>query len=228
MAFNLTAQLSVALNTASLKNAANTINSQLKDVGAVSLGIPKNDADNLRYIKVQAAEASTAMEQFGRQSGLAAKRFVAFTLTAGAIITFTSSLKQALTAAVDFDREMVRLTQVSTDSVGQVGAVGNEVTRLSKNYGVSSKDLLTTAVTLKQANLSLADTKVALEALAQAALAPSFDNLRDTTEGAIAVMNQFGISAKDLGNALGAINAVAAEFAVEAQDLIEGVRKANN
>jgi len=226
MAFNLTAQLSVALNTASLKNAANTINSQLKDVGAVSLGIPKNDADNLRYIKVQAAEASTAMEQFGRQSGLAAKRFVAFTLTAGAIITFTSSLKQALTAAVDFDREMIRLTQVSTDSVGQVGAVGNEVTRLSKNYGVSSKDLLTTAVTLKQANLSLADTKVALEALAQAALAPSFDNLKDTTEGAIAVMNQFGISAKDLGNALGSINAVAAEFAVEAQDLIEGVRKA--
>ena len=226
MAFNLPALLSVALNTASLKNAANTINSQLKDVGAVSLGIPKNDADNLRYIKVQAAEASTAMEQFGRQSGLAAKRFVAFTLTAGAIITFTSSLKQALTAAVEFDREMVRLTQVSTDSVGQVGAVGNEVSRLSKNYGVSSKDLLTTAVTLKQANLSLADTKVALEALAQAALAPSFDNLRDTTEGAIAVMNQFGISAKDLGNALGAINAVAAEFAVEAQDLIEGVRKA--
>lgn len=226
MAFNLTAQLNVALNTASLKNAANTINSQLKDVGAVSLGIPKNDADNLRYIKVQAAEASTAMEQFGRQSGLAAKRFVAFTLTAGAIITFTSSLKQALTAAIEFDREMVRLTQVSTDSVGQVGAVGAEVSRLSKNYGVSSKDLLTTAVTLKQANLSLADTKVALEALAQAALAPSFDNLRDTTEGAIAVMNQFGISAKDLGNALGAINAVAAEFAVEAQDLIEGVRKA--
>jgi len=226
MAFNLTAQLNVALNTASLKNAANTINSQLKDVGAVSLGIPKNDGESLKYIKVQAAEASTAMEQFGRQSGLAAKRFVAFTLTAGAIITFTSSLKQALTAAVDFDREMVRLTQVSTDSVGQVGAVGAEVSRLSKNYGVSSKDLLTTAVTLKQANLSLADTKVALEALAQAALAPSFDNLKDTTEGAIAVMNQFGISAKDLGNALGAINAVAAEFAVEAQDLIEGVRKA--
>jgi len=95
MAFNLTAQLNVALNTASLKNAANTINSQLKDVGAVSLGIPKNDGDSLKYIKVQAAEASTAMEQFGRQSGLAAKRFVAFTLTAGAIITFTSSLKQA-------------------------------------------------------------------------------------------------------------------------------------
>ena len=226
MAFNLTAQLNVALNTASLKNAANTINSQLKDVGAVSLGIPKNEGDSLKYIKVQAAEASTAMEQFGRQSGLAAKRFVAFTVTAGAIITFTSSLKQALTAAVDFDREMVRLTQVSTDSVGQVGAVGAEVSRLSKNYGVSSKELLTTAVTLKQANLSLADTKVALEALAQAALAPSFDNLRDTTEGAIAVMNQFGISAKDLGNALGAINAVAAEFAVEAEDLIEGVRKA--
>lgn len=226
MAFNLTAQLNVALNTASLKNAASTINNQLKDVGAVSLGIPKGDADSLKAIRVQAQEASSAMEQFGRQSGLAAKRFAAFTITAGAIIQLTSSLRNALSAAIDFDREMVRLTQVSSDGAGEVSKISGEVTKLATSYGVSSKELINTAVTLKQANLTLKETKDALEALAQAALAPSFDNLKDTTEGAIAIMNQFNISSINLKGALGAVNAVAAEFAVEAQDLIEGVRKA--
>ena len=126
MAFNLTAQLNVALNTASLKNAASTINNQLKDVGAVSLGIPKGDADNLKLIRVQAQEASSAMEQFGRQSGLAAKRFAAFTITAGAIIQLTSSLRNAVSAAIDFDREMVRLTQVSSDGAGEVSKISGE------------------------------------------------------------------------------------------------------
>lgn len=226
MAFNLSAQLSVALNTASLKNAAATINNQLKDVGTLKIGLPSGVASSLKDITAQAQEASNAMEQFGRQSGLAAKRFIAFTITAGAIIQFTSSVKQALSSAIEFDREMIRLAQVSTDSAGDVGKIGSEVGRLSKAYGVSSKELINTAVTLKQANLTLKETKDALEALAQAALAPSFDNLKDTTEGAIAIMNQFNISSRDLGTALGSVNSVAAEFAVEAQDLIEGVRKA--
>lgn len=226
MAFNLSAQLSVALNTASLKNAANTINNQLKDVGTLRLGIPSGVGSSLREISSQIAEASNAMEQFGRQSGLAAKRFAAFTITAGAIIQFTSSVKQAISSAIEFDREIVRLTQVSNDSAADVGKIGSEVSRLATSYGVSSKELINTAVTLKQANLTLKETKDALEALAQSALAPSFDNLKDTTEGAIAIMNQFNISSRELGGALGAVNSVAAEFAVEAQDLIEGVRKA--
>ena len=226
MAFNLSAQLSVALNTASLKNAANTINNQLKDVGTLRLGIPSGVGSSLREISSQIAEASNAMEQFGRQSGLAAKRFAAFTITAGAIIQFTSSVKQAISSAIEFDREIIRLTQVSNDSAADVGKIGSEVSRLATSYGVSSKELINTAVTLKQANLTLKETKDALEALAQSALAPSFDNLKDTTEGAIAIMNQFNISSRELGGALGAVNSVAAEFAVEAQDLIEGVRKA--
>ncbi|MEI8137214.1 MAG: phage tail tape measure protein, partial [Bacteroidota bacterium] len=225
MAFNLTAQLNIALNSASLRNASSQLNAALNSNTQVKLGIDRGSASGLGQIKSQISEATDSMENFGRQAGFAAKRFAAFAVTAGSIIAFTNTMKEAVSAAVDFDREMIRLRQVSSDTVQDVGAVGEQVTNLSKNLGVSSKDLIGVAVVLKQANLTLAETKDALEAMAQAALAPNFDNLKDTTEGAIAIMKQFKVEAKDLGAALGSVNAVAGEFAVEASDIIEAIRK---
>lgn len=225
MAFNLTAQLNIALNSASLRNASTQLNSALNTNTQIKLGIDRNSSSGLNQIKSQISEATDSMENFGRQAGFAAKRFAAFAVTAGSIIAFTNTMKEAVSAAVDFDREMVRLRQVSSDTVQDVGAVGDQVTNLSKNLGVSSKDLIGVAVVLKQANLTLSETKDALEAMAQAALAPNFDNLKDTTEGAIAIMKQFKVEAKDLGAALGSVNAVAGEFAVEASDIIEAIRK---
>ena len=225
MAFNLTAQLNIALNSASLRNASSQLNAALNSNTQVKLGIDRSSASGLGQIKSQISEATDSMENFGRQAGFAAKRFAAFAVTAGSIIAFTNTMKEAVSAAVDFDREMVRLRQVSSDTVQDVGAVGEQVTNLSKSLGVSSKDLIGVAVVLKQANLTLSETKDDLEAMAQAALAPNFDNLKDTTEGAIAIMKQFKVEAKDLGAALGSVNAVAGEFAVEASDIIEAIRK---
>ena len=225
MAFNLTANLNVALNTGSLRNAVNQVNSSFNNASKLKLGIDRESFADIGRVKAQVMEASDSMQQFGYQAGLAAKRFAAFTVTAGSIITLTQTMREAVSAAIDFDREMVRLAQVSNDSSAGVQSVATEITRLSTNFGVSSKDLLNVAITLKQANLSLKDTKIALEAMAQAALAPNFDNLKSTTERAIAIMNQFNVSAKDLGGALGAVNVVAGEFAVEAGDIIEAVRK---
>ena len=225
MAFNLTAQLNIALNSASLRAASNQLNTALNSNTQVKLGIDRNSSSGLKQIKSQIDESTNAMENFGKQSGLAAKRFAAFSVTAGAFIAFTAAAKEAVSAAIDFDFQMVKLGQVSSSSGNEIKNVASEITRLAINYGVSSKELGTVAITLKQANLSLADTKIALESLAQAALAPNFENLKDTTEGAIAIMNQFKIEAKDLGVALGSVNAVAGEFAVEAGDIIEAIRK---
>jgi TP901 family phage tail tape measure protein len=96
---------------------------------------------------------------------------------------------------------------------------------LSIGLGVSSKELITVSSTLAQAGLTAKDTERALNALALSALAPSFDSMNETVEGSIALMRQFGISAGDLGQALGSINAVAAKFAVEASDIITAIQR---
>ena len=73
--------------------------------------------------------------------------------------------------------------------------------------------------------MSATETRIALQALAKADLAPTFDNLKNTTEGAIAALRQFRLSANELEGALGSINAVAAKFAVESSDIITAIQR---
>lgn len=226
MAFDITGQLNLRLASGAIRNVAGEINAGLRSSGIGAINIPvKVDTAALNNLRAQMAQTGSAAERFAQQSGLAFKRFAAFTLAASPFIALTASIRTAMSEAMTFDKEMVRLRQVTVEAGSEVGAIAKEVTRLSTTFGVSSQELIKTAVTLKQANLSINDTKDALEALAKSALAPNFDSMAQTTEGAIAVMNQFKIKGKELEQALGSMNAVAGEFAVEAGDLIEVVRR---
>ena len=169
--------------------------------------------------------AGTQMQEFGKQSGLAIRRFAAFSTVTGVIYGLTNAVNSAFKEFVNFDKEIVRLSQVTGTSVSGLSDITKEITRLSTNLGVTSSDLLQVSVTLAQAGLSAQDTKTALEALAKSALAPSFDDLNSTVEGSIALMRQFNISTGELEGALGSINAVAAAFAVEAGDIITAIQR---
>lgn len=169
--------------------------------------------------------ASTQMAEFGRQSAIAVRRFAAFSLVTSAIYSFTGALSQGIKAFLDFDKEFVRLQQVTGQSAAGLKDLSSQISSLSISLGVSSSELTTVSVTLAQAGLSARDTAKALKALALSSLAPSFDDMNQTVEGSIALMRQFGIGAGDLESALGSINAVAAQFAVEASDLIVAIQR---
>jgi TP901 family phage tail tape measure protein len=171
------------------------------------------------------SQTRTQVEEFGKQSGLAIKRFAAFSTVTTIVYGLVNAFDSAFKEFFKFNQEIVRLSQVTGKSVSELGDVSKEITRLSTSLGVASSDLLTVATTLAQAGLSAEDTKIALEALAKSALAPSFDSLTDTTEGAIAALRQFGLQSKELDSALGSINAVAAAFAVEASDIIAAIQR---
>jgi TP901 family phage tail tape measure protein len=169
--------------------------------------------------------ASTRIEEFGRQSALAVRRFAAFSLVTGTIYALTGAISRGIDAFIDFDKEFVRLQQVTGESAKGLKGLANAITSLSTSLGVNSAELTTVAVTLAQAGLSATDTKRALDALAKSSLAPSFDDINETVEGSIALMRQFGIGANDLEKALGSINAVSAKFAVEASDIITAIQR---
>lgn len=180
---------------------------------------------NLTQANRQARQTGNEFEEFGRQSALAVRRFAAFATVTSVIYKFTNALSGATQEFIDFNRELVRVAQVTDSALKDLNPLVNEITRLSTGLGVTSQDLIQVSSTLAQAGLSARDTEKALKALALSALAPSFDNLNETVEGSIALMRQFGISAGDLQDALGSVNAVAAKFAVEASDLITAVQR---
>jgi len=177
--------------------------------------------------KVKAAVDSTnhATEELAKTFALSFKRFVSFSIATRSVAIFTSRLNSAFRKAREFEAEMIKVGQVTGKSMAGLSDLSNEINRLATNFGVYGNTLAKVSVLLSQAGFSARDTRIALDTLAKTELAPTFDNIIETTEGAIALFNQFGKGADALSAQLGAINRVAGAFAVESGDLIEVVRR---
>jgi hypothetical protein len=226
-----------AMNSALLlaKNSANDLNATLGSLSSSlstisSIGSKTSVSINATAKSSQVAaqsikSAATEMEAFGKQSALAIRRFAAFSVVSSAIYGLVNAINSGFKAFINFDRELIKLQQVTNKGATGIALLEKTITSLATNLGVSSESLIAVASTLAQAGLSADDTRIALAALAKTELAPSFDNLTDTTEGAIAALRQFELQAGELESALGSINAVAAAFAVESKDIISAIQR---
>ena len=224
--FVLTAQLQLQAPN-NVAQVVRQIQSQLNNVNVnVQVQGAAQAQRQLQQVTAQTQAATTAADRMGRAFAVSIRRFAAFSIATRAVGLFTSTLSDAIKSAIDFEREMVRVSQVTGQSIGNLKFLTKAITDLSTGLGVSSKDLLNTGQLLLQAGISAKDTEVALKTLAKAALAPNFDSLSETTEGAIAILAQFQEGVGALEKQLGSINAVAGAFAVEAGDLIDVIRRA--
>jgi TP901 family phage tail tape measure protein len=214
-----------------IKNTASAFNALAGSIKNLQGGfsVVQNGLQGTSKIAVVMAQSfrqgSEGLELFGNTIGVTVRRMAAFATVSAPFFLLKTAITDGIGQALVFDRQMVRLAQVSGDTATEIGAIRTEITRLSTSFGVSSKELADVAVTFKQAGLSARETKVALEALALSALAPNFDSMAATAEGAIAVMRQFKVDAGSLKETLGSMNAVAGAFAVESKDLIEATKR---
>jgi hypothetical protein len=208
-------------NVAALSSNLNALNVSLK----VSQGAAAATGQAIQGVANNVAKASAGVSSFGQNIGLATRRFLAFQIGAVlAVSKVTDAIRDGINEALLFQKTLVNLSQVGTSARG-IAEIADSITNLSKNLGVSSKGLAEVSVTLKQAGLSAGEVTSALEALAKTSLAPTFRDINKTTEGLIAMRQQFGIASKDFERTLGAINTVSAAFAVESEDLVEAIRR---
>ncbi len=170
--------------------------------------------------------SSYGMQSFGQQAALASRRFLAFSAATSVFIGLTVAIRNGVVHANNFEKEMIKVAQTTGKSYANLSNMINEITKLSTSYGTSSEELSKVSLLLAQAGLSAQDTTKALKALALTDVSPTFENMTDTAEGAIAMMNQFGFSASELESKLSSLNAVAAAYAVESRDLITAFRTA--
>jgi TP901 family phage tail tape measure protein len=222
----LNAQLrAVSANSRSASSAINQLAASFTKFKSGTQQLTQT-ANAAKKIKKETQEATDQIAEFGRVSGLALRRNTGFLLATGAVYGLGRAITSSFGEAIRFEKELVKIAQVSNRSVASLKPLADEITRLSTTLGVASADLVDVSLILAQAGLSANQTRQALDALAKTTLAATFGSIQDTTEGAIALMAQFGIGAKDLGKALGATNAVAAAFAVESEDIIAAVKRA--
>ncbi|MFO7745715.1 MAG: phage tail tape measure protein, partial [Psychroflexus sp.] len=230
--FILTAQLRLQ-PPKNLNQVASQIQSRLNNVQAnVQVNIPPKAQQQLAKTNKTLSKTSKSAEsatnhitKFGEQAALAGKRFFAFTVATTAFLKLTRAISEGTSEAIDFQREMVRVSQVTDKTLGSLQDLSSEITNLSTSLGVQSKELLQSSRILSQAGLAADQVTTSLEALARADLSPTFGSMNDTTEASVAIFRQFGIEAQDLEKSLGSINAVASKFAVEAGDISTAVRR---
>jgi hypothetical protein len=211
------------LNT-SLSSLGSTIN-QLGNISKVNNNITRTSQSITSTAKAVAG-ATNEIQEFGKQSALAVRRFAAFSVVTSGIFSLIGAINTGAKAFIAFDQQIIKLRQTTGSGSVAIKDLESEITNLSVNLGVSSEKLAQVAIVLAQAGLSANQTKQALSALAKTELTPSFEDILQTTEGAIAAMRQFNIETVDLEKALGSINAVAAAFAVESGDIVSAIQRA--
>jgi len=215
-------------NSQILASSLNNLGTSIKglgSIGKVNSSVSKT-AQSITSTAKAVKTASSEMEEFGKQSALAVRRFAAFSVVSAGVFSLVNAIRNGTKAFIEFDKQLIRLQQVTGGGSVGIKSLRDEIINLATTLGVSSESLTEVAVTLAQAGLSAKETQQALAALAKTELAPSFDNITETTEGAIAAMRQFSIETKDLEKVLGSINAVAAAFAVESSDIITAIQRA--
>lgn len=216
-----------------LDRAVNTMRHQLE-----SLKVDTKLGDSQQYVqgmqkaaaatrqtRTEIVSATTNLQSFGDQAAIALRRFTAFSLAAGATFGAARLIFGGLKDAANFQRELIKVSQVSGSTANTIADLRNEITRLGHSLAAPADELNNVAKTLSQAGFKIGEVKTLLEALAQTRLAATFGTIAQTTEGVIALSGQFKLKVGDMSDALGIINEVAAKYAVESDDLISAIRR---
>jgi len=223
--FVLTAQLQLKAPN----NVSQVVSQMQKQLSGVSVNLNAQGAvkanQQVQQLSSNLNQASKSAKGLGSDFAQSVRRFSAMAIATRAVSLFTNTLSSAIKESIAFERELVKISQVTGQTVQNLSFLTNTVSSLSTNLGVASGSLLSVSRMLSQAGLSAKETETALRTLAMTDLAPTFDNIAQTAEGAIAIFNQFGKGAAALEQQLGAVNAVAGQFAVESGDLIAAVRR---
>ena len=220
-AFNAQLKQTATLLAQLAQQNNNTANSFTKaNTSAQTLGKTVHD------VGVGARQAASDMYLFGQQAGHAARRFLAFAAPVATLFALKKAISEGVREAIDFEKQMLIVSQVTGKTFSQIKPLSDEISNLGKSLGVSSKELAFAAQTLAQAGLSAVDTSKALDALAKTDLVGTFGDIKDTTEGTIAVLRQFKMGAGELEQAFADVNRVTGEFASESKDIFTAVSKA--
>ena len=230
--FNLTAQ--IHLQAPNAKQFSRDLQRQLQNPnikvnlqgGAKTVKDLNNVAKATRNVEKSAQRAGKGADYLGRQLGSAFKQIMKYDIARRVFSLFANSIEQGVRDAIAFERAMVKVAQVSGATANEMRSLEKAISATATSLGVNSAALARTSLILKQTGLSLKDTRIAMQALAKTELAPTFDNIADTAEMAVAAMRQFGLEASKLEGLLGKINVVAANFAVESSDIGVAIRRA--
>lgn len=254
MAFNINAQV-ILSGPKNIRAVTQSIQQQLGNLNAnVNLNIPKsaqqqltnlgkatqNLAKNTNKLNNSAQTASrsvanvgkstkqaaNAMQVLGKETALTFKRFAAAGIVTGTVFRLTQAISEGVGKALEFERGLVRLQQITGKTNSQLSGLKRTVNDLATSLGQDANEILEIGQIFAQTGQSIREIQSSIRAVSRSSLAPTFGEMKQTAEGLVAALNQFGIAASQSEAILGSLNRVSKKFAVESDDLIAAIRRA--
>lgn len=224
--FVLTAQLRLQPP----KNVNKVLNQVRNQLRGQDLDLKLDFDDNgmikgMDLIDKKAKQSTSSLRKMANAVKQAGTRFAAFAAVGRLFSVTSGAISTAVDEAIKFEAEITKISQVTGVAVKSLKGLETTITNLSTTLGVSSAELLGVGRILSQAGIKAGELETALSTLAKTTLAPTFTDINKTVEGSVAILSQFGRGVNNLEADLGAINAVAGQFAVESDDLIDAVRR---
>ena len=189
--------------------------------------------------------SDNAFDRFGARVGLASERLAAYVISGAGLYSAIAATRQAIVETALLEKEITSVQQIF-DTLGTSGGenVGLAVTfdaaakrasdlkeqvlAISQVTGAKPVEIAQSAKTLAAAGFAdprksgFAET---ISAVSFATLGPSFGNSQEVIDGLIASINQFNRSLSETPYILGLVNQFSKDYAVEAQDLFESIKR---
>ena len=129
--FNLTAQLQLRAP----KNTAQVVSQIQRQLSGVNVAVNVTNAPKavkqLKQIANQTKTATTQAERMGKAFGVSLKRFTAFSIASKGVALFTSTLASAVEESIQFQREVIKISQVTGKTVSELKSLTDTVANLS-------------------------------------------------------------------------------------------------
>lgn len=154
------------------------------------------------------------------------ERRVSWFMTGSAFYGAIDAAKQTVTTISQVEMGMTQIARITEDVNFSFEGMREKLLDLGVQYGATFDTVQDIALKWAQAGYNMNDT---IELTKNSLLAINTAELNSTqsTQGFIAIMSQWGLTAKDLLPTLDKINKVADDYAVSSQDLVDGLTRAS-
>jgi TP901 family phage tail tape measure protein len=179
--------------------------------------------------KMEAAHGANAKaaDTFAERIGFTTTRLAAYLIPASAIFQLSRAFGTASESIKEINADINKLTQILDGNSEKANRIADSVLSTAVKYGQSGKEILKITNTLAQAGAqfsSESSLKKAVETLAKTNLTATFGSIQESTEGAIAALNQFNLSGDRFVEIFDVADQLAKKFAFESGDLFTAVK----
>lgn len=196
------------------------------DLNSARLG---RQTQELSRYSAETDKAAKVTDTFGGRIGLTTSRLAAYMIPAATIFQLSRGIGIASGQIVELNRSFVQLSQIRGRGAGDALNIAQSTLKVAEDLGQSGIELLDVTKLLAQSGAIFSehadDLIQTTRVLGQTQLAATFGDIAETTQGALAYLNQFNLAARDLASVLDTANILSRDFAVEASDLFEAVER---